>query len=86
MVMYRVNTMFRYFVTIKAFEVIKETEKCVFIDSGRETKESSSGRWFHDIEEARAFAVKRSEGIITELEHSLERAKSKLKDAKNFSE
>ena len=70
---------------IEPFEVIKETEKTVFLGYGcRESKSSEHHAWHDTWEGARQFLLKEAEEKVASLRLQLERADGKVGNIKGM--
>jgi hypothetical protein len=72
----------KYGIDITPVEVVKETEKSVFVQVGkrldRHAKKTAYDQWFTTWEEAHNFLVKRTQGKIRRLKDDLEGAEENL--------
>ncbi len=64
---------------IKAIEVLRETDKMVYIsEHTREAKRSDHQNWFDSWDDAKAFLVAKAKEEVAIAQMNLERAKVKL--------
>ena len=85
MIRYKVS---KYTLDIQPIDVVKETDKSVFIQQGRnlnrQAKETTYDQWFTTWEDAHNFLVKRTESKIEYLKGRLEDTEDNLTEILNM--
>ena len=85
MIRYKVS---KYRIDIEPLEVVRETEKSVYIQQGRglsrQAKETAYDQWFTTWQDAYNFLVKRTESKIEYLKGRLEDTEDNLTEILNM--